>query len=229
MSKFPGGIFSKSSGKVSGLVFSQARTRTGKVMTARELVIPSNPQTDIQQSNRAMMRFVVQWLQSFGPGVYRNDWDNGVGSNAGWPSLLSIIKGAYTMITPVESGYPFEVSEVPGNTDLGELHHPDSVTFSRQSAGMYRISWSTENGDNGSGADVAVGLGLRGLMRIDSTTPNTFQIVTSQTRSDGQIDFPEILEPGQGATGALMALYFRSSNPEPNNLSNAVWGTAPNS
>lgn len=223
MSKFPGGIFSKASGQVSGLVFSQARTRQGKLMTARQLVIPTNPKTFAQQNNRYAQKIATRMVTQLGPGIYREDWDESEGLNAGFASMLSIIRQNYKASGVIQPDFASAWVSVPPQTTLGDLHTPDSVSITEPSDEIFRVSWSTENGTNGSPSDQAVVLLFEGASSPISTGEVEAVAVLNAVRSDGQAE-SEISGVQIGLDFmAVACLYFRSGLEEPENLSPAKW------
>lgn len=91
MARFDHNIFSKSNGSIGGITFSQARAREGKVQTARERVIPSNPDTPPQQNTRLRMKDAQTILANTGAEIYRRFWNRQVEKLAGAQSLISKI------------------------------------------------------------------------------------------------------------------------------------------
>lgn len=67
MAKLLGGIYSRPAGKVGGLVFSNARTRIGKLTTVRTKVIPSNPKTRRQKTHRDALKESSQLMSGLSP------------------------------------------------------------------------------------------------------------------------------------------------------------------
>lgn len=80
MSILQGGLFSRPAGKTSGLVFSSARTATGKKATVRELVVPSNPRSPGQTKQRNLIRatnFILnEWVRNMDPEFFNSGYDN---------------------------------------------------------------------------------------------------------------------------------------------------------
>lgn len=221
MSKFPSGIFSKARGKLSGVVFSAARTRKGKLMTARQLVIPANPQTTDQQSNRSVFSFVQRGVRDFGPGVYRTIFNRGVEDLPGYQSLLSLFRRSYGTI----SSTVWRANTVNPDTLLGDLHFPDTVTLVEIADDYLEIDWSTENGDNGSAGDAVYLIAMD--LRVDTEDDETWGYAIGEgERSDGNIS---VVRQGPfGAAnwelGAYYALvFFNGSNPEGERRSLARW------
>lgn len=221
MSKFPSGIFSKARGKLSGVVFSAARTRKGKLMTARQLVIPANPQTTSQQSNRSIFTFVQDGVRSFGPSVYRDIFNRGVEDLPGYQSLLSLFRRSYTK----HASTVWRATVNNPDTLLGDLHFPDSVTFVSLSGNYLEIDWSTELGDNGSADDEVHLIAMD--YQVDTGDDETWGYASgSAVRSDGNIEI-ERSDPGGGTSWEVGARYclvfFSPDNPEGERRSLARW------
>lgn len=216
MSKFPGGIFSKARGKTSGIVFSAARTRQGKLMTSRALVIPANPQTPEQQSNRSVFDFVQRAVRSYGPAIYRTGFNRSVEDLPGYQSLLSIIRRSYNeSIADV-----WTAVFVPSDTLLGDLHFPDSIVITFTGTTDLNVTWSTETGENGAAGDtihvIAAGQTVDVLDDEQWTWGND-----SGTRNSGGVSFE-----GRASwhDGALIGIYAESPlNPEGERRSVAKW------
>lgn len=209
MAKFEGSLFGKASGKLTGLVFGRARTRSGKVMTARELVIPLNPNTPSQQTQRSRFSSTLFIVTQFGPGIYRQDWDRSVGKLPGYQSLFSIFQNATQMV-----GSEAAITSTPGPVELGELHEPETVAVSGDTLDEYTLTWSTELGDNGQNNDIPVILAVGRAVFDD--TPRQRAVLTlvgedadgSITRQDGsaKIVLPQALS---ALSGVFLCLYFR--------------------
>jgi len=146
MSILKGGIFSKPSGKTGGVVFGAARTRTGKLVTARELVPPSNPNTALQQQQRTKFKSALDLVRRIGSSTYRTAWNRSVGQLPGFQSLESI------MLNQMDASKNITLVN---DINLGILHSPDSVTGSSPVAGQFLINYSEELGINGTDSDIA--------------------------------------------------------------------------
>jgi len=148
MSKVTGGILGRPQGKIGGIVFAAARGRVGKLVTAREKVIPANPRTVLQVAQRSLFARSLAHVRFWGTGLYQVDWNRSVGQLPGFQSLMSIILSAND-----GAGKFTAPSQVP----LGLLHTPDTITLTDPlSDGGIFIEWSMEEGDNGDDADRAV-------------------------------------------------------------------------
>lgn len=223
MSKFTGGIFSKSRGKLSGIVFSAARAREGKVMTAREFVIPANPQTTPQQSNRMLFDYIQKLVRAFGPAIYRPIFNRGVQDLPGYQTLLSLFRRAYTEF----SATVWQASSQNPDTLLGQLHFPDSVTVQPLSGNDLQVDWSTELGDNGQDADQVYILAAD--YRVDTGDDETWGVAQGiADRSDGTLTVTRS-DPGGGGSWGLGANFvvvlYNPLNEEQVQRSIARWYT----
>ncbi len=145
MAKLRGGLFGRPSGQVQNLVIGAARDRTGKVATARELVIPANPNSAAQQVQRGKFKDVLRTVRDIGPTEYQTYWNRGIGQLPGFQSLMSVL------LRSINESY---VYTDPPDVPLGTLHESDTLTIvSGGSAGQIAVTWSTENGSNGTAND----------------------------------------------------------------------------
>jgi hypothetical protein len=134
MSRLTGGIFSKPSGQTAGVVFGQARTRQGKVVTARQLVIPSNPNTADQQAQRAIFAYAKDIVRSSTAGWYQNAFNRAISQLPGFQSMMSIM-----MRTISSAG----VVTAPAQTNLGSLDQlAELEVTSSAGAGSVELAWS---------------------------------------------------------------------------------------
>jgi hypothetical protein len=145
MSRLDGGIFSKPRGTTAGIVFGSARTRQGKVVTSRQYVIPSNPNTPDQQAQRTSFSDIQQVLKQLGPSCYQIDWNRAVGQLAGYNSLQSIL------LYQINTSQDIVLSTI---VNLGSLHFPSVVTPSSGAPGNLTVGWTTELGPDGDGDDI---------------------------------------------------------------------------
>lgn len=148
MSKVTGGLLGRPAGKIGGIVFAAARGRSGKLVTAREKVIPANPQTVLQVAQRSLFARALAHVRFWGTGLYQVDWNRAVGQLPGFQSMMS------TILTANDGSGKFTA---PSQVPLGLLHTPDTITVTDPVAdGGIMLEWSMEDGDNGDSADVAV-------------------------------------------------------------------------
>jgi hypothetical protein len=94
MAILEGGIFSNPRGKTGGIVFGAARTRTGKKVTSRLLVPPSNPNTAAQQVQRGKFAEALAIVRLLGSGIYQSDFNRSIGQLPGFQSVTSIFLNA---------------------------------------------------------------------------------------------------------------------------------------
>lgn len=146
MAKVLGGLHGRASGNVSGIVYGAARTRTGKVVTARELVFPSNPQTAAQVLQRLKFKQALYATRHLTATIWQDWFNRAIGQLPGFQSMMSII---------LENTDASEEFQVPPDTPLGNLHFPDTyaVATGAGASKTVDITWSTELGLNGTDND----------------------------------------------------------------------------
>jgi len=141
-----GGLHGRPSGNVAGVVYGAARTRTGKAVTARELVYPSNPKTAGQLLQRHIFLESLYATRHLGPSVYSDDFNRSIGQLPGFQSMMSIIMNNTDAAEEVQT---------PPDTPLGNLNFPATFTVvtGAGAAGTFKIDFSTELGLNGTNGD----------------------------------------------------------------------------
>ena len=100
MSRLKGGIFGRLAGKTGDLVFSQARGRRGTLNTVRQLVVPANPRTAAQQSNRGLFGQSVESLREAGISNIRSPFNRYVGQLPAFQSILNQLLTRWDNSTP---------------------------------------------------------------------------------------------------------------------------------
>lgn len=215
MAKIPGGITSRPSGQLGNIIFGAARTPEGKVATAREAVKPSNPDTPAQQAQRSKFQQAVAVVQAIGPSIYQEDWNRAVGQLPGFQSWQSIL------LNNIDGS---NVLQPPSDRPLGNLHFPDSFTLATgASSGELDVSWSTENGPNGTAGD---GIVIIGIEAPNPGGGSNRTVVTdlSNVRSDGSATLTGL----GSATLTTVCLYVRGAGSADGTLSLASFeqGTA---
>lgn len=213
MSKLLGGLFSRPSGKASGLVFGSGRTSRGKQVTAREYVIPTDPKTNAQQEQRGKMPFSTAIIQAIGRSIYQFDWNRAINNLPGFQSLSSLFMRniAHT------SG---ELS-TPGETSLGARHFPDTFSAEDDTTDI-DVSWSTENGDVGADDDIAVVVAVATDPESESVEREVI-VDTSTTRTDGGVT---LTGAGTAPGDMQVMLYFKAAGsgiPANDRKSSAKW------
>jgi hypothetical protein len=146
MSRVTGGIYSKPSGKTAGIVWGAARTRTGKVATARQLVPPSNPNSPAQQTQRGKFAEALFIVRSFGASIYQEAWNRSIGQLPGFQSMQSSFLNALTA--------DLSFYAMP-SINLGLNHLPNTVSAVLTDATHLAVNWSTELSGIATSADKA--------------------------------------------------------------------------
>lgn len=213
MSKLLGGLFSRPSGKTSGLVFGAGRTSRAKQVTAREYVIPTDPRTNAQLVQRGKMPFSTAIVREIGRSIYQFDWNRAIKALPGFQSLSSL----FMRFIDGETG---ELS-TPSEVSLGVRHFPDAFEAEDDTTDIV-VTWSTETGDIGDDDDTAIVVAV--ATDPDSMSVERTVIVdTSAVRSDGMVI---LTGAGTAAGDAQVMLYFRSEEtgvPSNDKRSTAAW------
>lgn len=210
MARVTGGVTGRPSGKIAGVIFGAARSRTGKVVTAREKVSPSNPNTTGQQGQRAKFADALEIVKELGPALYQDDWNRAVGQLPGFQALMSImlnnLDGSGTLSAP---------STVP----LGDLHYPDTVYWLEDpQAGEIDLVITPETGANGTSGDEMIAF----IVAATRPVSGKRHVVVSNgqsSRSDEAITFTG-LTPG---TTYIAAFYMRGQGSAAGLLSQCTW------
>lgn len=117
MSIVTGGIFGRVRNKTADLVFSQARSRSGTVNTIRQLVIPTNPRTPSQSTNRGKFAQLTQSLRAIGLPNIQASLNRAVDELPAFQSLMSLLMIALkdadnpTAVPSITLGPDFTLSE----------------------------------------------------------------------------------------------------------------------
>lgn len=153
MAILPGGITSRPVGKCGAQVYGKARTRYGKLTTAREYEIPSNPNTPEQQIQRGIFQRASRNASLVGATEYQTAWNNTVGLLPGWNALVK-----YGLDNIVENAGQYSWSTSPFPKSLGPCFMPE-ITFGTPSGGgEIRFEWTDETpGDWSAGSDTLHG------------------------------------------------------------------------
>lgn len=210
MSKLEGGIFSNPSGQTSGIVFGAARTRRGKVVTARQLVSPSNPNTAAQQEQRTKFSESLTIVRAIGATIYQGDFNRAISQLPGFQSMMSIY------LNNMNSS--FTIGSI-SDTNLGLLHLPDTLTVTAGTTGVIDVDWSTELGANGTTADQFVAFAVPN----DQSNRADFDVMTSvaaSIRSDAALAITGLGETIEYSIG----MYFRGVGTALNTLTVARYG-----
>jgi hypothetical protein len=197
MSRVTGGIYSRPSGKTAGIVWGAARTRTGKVATARQLVPPSNPNTPAQRTQRNKFREALFIVRSLGSIIYAIAWNRSIGQLPGFQSMLSV------MLNSLSSNFTLAP---PVSINLGTLHLPTTMSTAFGTPNGVKVNWSTENGSNGTPSDLAQ---ILVIGDSDSTRRVPGSIVSSTTaiRSTGTANIGGL----DSGSGYVIIVYFKGT------------------
>lgn len=199
MAKFRGNIWTKAAGSIGSITFSKARNRDGKIQTARERVVPLNPQTPGQVSARQELASSNFIAKDIGPSLYESDWDRAISKLPGYQSLVSTMQRASQSV-----GTDILVNRNILNIPLGGLHVPQIITFAHVTGTVWEVNWSTELGSNGTADDPFILFGIQPT--IAGTDVATRTVVTDSiipTRSDASWE----VDMG-GATGTDTEVTF---------------------
>lgn len=209
--KLSGGLHGRVAGSIGGIVYGAARTRTGKVVTAREWVMPGAITDSDVLKQRLIFKCSLHAVRYLGEGLWQADFNRAIGQLPGFHSMMSILLKATDRTT--------RVLGEPPDTPLGSLFAPGvAFTTHGMDAGSIVATWSGALGPNGTDADVlnffgceAAGSeeGIRGA--VDWTT--------SAVRSDLTVDIPT----GSSATDWIAAVYFQGAGIAEGILSRCQW------
>lgn len=174
-----GGLHGRPSGNVSGVVYGAARTRVGKVVTARELVYPSNPKTAGQLIRRHIFLESLYATRHLSAALWQDYFNRGIGQLPGYHSMMSILCNATD-----DAGNLGQ----PPNTPLGNLHLPTGWSF-QTGAGASKtidITWNAALGLNGTDADEVHCFVAQTAAEVNFSRPAEY-FGTSVTRVDAAL------------------------------------------
>ena len=194
-----GGLHGRARGNVNGIVYGAARTRFGKVVTAREYVYPKAITDDKVLKQRVIFKCALYATQYLGATLWENDFDRAIGQLPGFQSMMSIILKSSDRDTR-------EFSEPP-DTPLGNLFAPDvEFTTHGTTAGSIKATWPGSLGLNGTDNDV---LNFFGIERDGSAegVRGAVDWTTSAIRSDLTVDIPT----GSSSTNFVAGVYFQGA------------------
>ncbi|MCK5506206.1 MAG: hypothetical protein KAJ10_13660 [Thermodesulfovibrionia bacterium] len=206
-----GGLHGRPSGNVAGVVYGAARTRTGKAVTARELVFPSNPKTAAQVLQRAIFTESLAAVRRLTASLWQDDFNRSIGQLPGFHSMMSIV-----MLGTNAS----EEFISPADTPLGNLHFPGTFTVvtGAGAAGTVQIDWTNELGLNGTVNDELIVFCIS-KDAISATVRYAVQMTSVAVRSD-VADTPNT---GVIATDVVVGCYFKGTGTADGLLSPCKW------
>lgn len=211
MARLTGGIFSNPSGSTGGITFGAARTRKGKVVTARQKTSPSNPDTPAQQAQRGKFRSALDIVKGIGPATYQDDWNRAVSQLPGFQSLQSIMLNNLS-----DTG----TLSVPDDVPLGDLQAPQSISVTTGGAsGDIQVSWDGAVGANGTDDDVIVAIAIPAAPTPRQTLAAT---VLTDIRQNEVMEFTDL----PVASVCIVAVYARGEGTAEGKLSLVQWFSA---
>lgn len=153
MAIITGGLHGRARGNVNGIIYGAARTRIGKVVTAREYVIPSDPNTAAQVIQRRKFKGSLYAVRHLGSTLWQSDWNRSIGQLPGFQSMMSIL------LLSTDDSF---VMTPPADTPLGNLTVPIGLALAEGATnpGDVDATWSKGLGLNGTLADVIEVFGL---------------------------------------------------------------------
>lgn len=206
-----GGLHGRARGNVNGIVYGAARTRFGKVVTAREYVYPSISDDDDVVAQRLSFKSTLYAVQYLGSTLWADDFNRSVGQLPGFQSMMSLILKNIDRETQFLSP--------PPATPLGNLYIPGiTVVPHSTTGGSITCTWTGGLGLNGTDDDVfeifgveKVGseLGVRGAVDFTATA----------VRSDLTLDVPT----GSSGTHWVVGCYFKGAGAAVGKLSICRW------
>jgi len=202
-----GGLHGRVSGSIGGIVYSAARTRQGKVVTAREWVMPGEITDSKVIAQRLIFKQALYAVRYLGAGLWQADFNRGIGQLPGFHSMMSIVLKASDRDT-------LEM-EPPPDTPLGSLYSPLITMETHGSvAGSVTATWGGGLGPNGTDADV---LNVFGIER-DGTEEGVrggLDFAATAVRSDLTLD----IATGSSGTHWVIGAYFQGAGIAEGNLS----------
>ena len=209
--KITGGLHGRVSGSIGGIVYSSARTRTGKVVTAREWVMPKEITDSDVLKQRIIFACSVYACRYLGSGLWQDNFNRSIGQLPGFQSMMSIILKNTDRDTRDFSA--------PPNTPLGSLYTA-GITFTQHGSvgGSITASWSTALGPDGTAADIVNFFGIQVVGSVEGVR-GAVDWSTTAIRGDGSVDIPT----GSSTTDWIAAAYFQGQGIAVGLLSECNW------
>ena len=175
-----GGITGNVSGQVAGVVFSEARGRTGKLNTVRQKVIPSNPKSPDQVTQRTKFSDAIAIVRALGPRAYQKDWDRAIGQLPGFQSWTSVL------LNNMDSD---RLLTAPPSIPLGTLPEFSGLEIEASTtSGEIDFSWTTTTLPPGTALDELNAAAIPAASSNREQTPaNYFQSFAVRSAAEGTI------------------------------------------
>jgi len=211
MAIITGGLHGRIRGKIGNIVYSSARSRTGKIVTAREWVMPGAITDSDVLKQRLIFKCTLHCVRYLGEGLWQADFNRAIGQLPGFHSMMSLLLKA----TDRDSR---ELGEPP-NTPLGPLYAP-IVTFTTHGTigGSIIASWSDSLGVNGTDADMLNFFGCEVTGSEEGVRVGVDWAATA-VRSDQTVDIPT----GASTTDWIAGVYFQGAGIAAGMLSLCQW------
>lgn len=192
MAYIPAGIFGAGRGKVAGTVLSEARTLWGKMGTVREYTIPNDPKTPDQLKQRERFRVAGTEAGMFGAGFYQRGWNNGLGLNAGYQSLVSYLIG---QLKEQGDSWDWKLSLSPKT--LGPVYNGAITAAVASAPGKIKLTWDTSIVGDYCAATDPVNIVIAHETTMCNQNPSYFgRFAAAAIRSDGLYETAAQFIPG---------------------------------
>ncbi|GAH93002.1 unnamed protein product [marine sediment metagenome] len=211
MAIITGGLHGRARGNVNGIIYGAARTRFGKVVTAREYVIPSYSRTTLQAYQRVAFKCALYATRYLAAGLWQDDFNRAIGQLPGFQSMMSIIIEATDRET--------RIMTPPPDTPLGNLYCPIFTCVTHVTIpGGITITWSDALGLNGTDEDV---INVFGIAKVgtEEGIRSSLNFEETATRVDASLDIVT------GASGEhwVVGCYFQGAGTAVGKLSVVKW------
>lgn len=211
MAIITGGLHGRARGNVNGIIYGAARTREGKVVTAREYVKPKASATDNQVYQRNAFACALYATRYLAASLWQSDFNRAIGQLPGFQSIMSIIIKATDRETYIMTP--------PPDTPLGNLYCPTFAPVPHASIDSnITITWDAGLGLNGTDEDV---LNVFGIYRDGDefgVRPAT-DFAASATRVDATLD----VDTGASGEHWVLGCYFQGAGVAVGKLSVVKW------
>jgi hypothetical protein len=211
MAVVKGGLHGRPRGAVAGIVYGAARSRQGKVVTAREYVVPGPTEDADVLAQRSVFASILYAVRYLAAACWQVDFNRAIGQLPGFHSIMSILLGSCP--------YSDKLLVPPADTPLGNLYTPVFSPVPHGSvAGSITITWTTGLGINGTDLDRLVVI----LVEKEQTAGNirgaNYKGEVAD-RTDGTVD----IATGASGTDWVVGCYFRGAGTAEGLLGPVKW------